>query len=212
MIHSNNLIYSSENVRANHKQSAPFQPNAMFIIYINLKKKKESAFKNHWIYEKTIVEPKQGEKNPQKKSKFILLHERKCVPACWNFYIFVWKVYLIWVLYECVRMSVSMYVRECVWMYCLSLSKFVIFHFSCVASELRLLSCFITSVSFIYILMHFAKQFFKMYHLWKILHIAWINSTTKKRKSFKSPINCMYFIHSDCFYVFFFWMFNLYYL
>lgn len=101
-------------------------------------------------------------------------------------------------------MSVSMYVRECVWMYCLSLSKFVIFHFSCVASELRLLSCFITSVSFIYILMHFAKQFFKMYHLWKILHIAWINSTTKKQKSFKSPINCMYFKHSDCFCVFFF--------
>lgn len=151
-------------------------------ILIFLKKKRIRVQESLNIWENNSWTKTRRKKHPQKESKFILLHERKCVPACWNFYIFVWKVYLIWVLYECVRMSVSMCVRECVWMYCLSLSKFVIFHFSCVASELRLLSCFITSVSFIYILMHFAKQFFKMYHLWKFLHIAWINSTTKKTK------------------------------
>lgn len=117
----------------------------------------------------------------------------------------IWVCTYVYVLYLCVCVSVF---RCIVW----ACPNSLFFSFQFVASELRLLSCFITSVSFIYILMHFAKQFFKMYHLWKILHIAWINSTTKKQKSFKSPINCMYFIHSDCFYVFFFWMFNLYYL
>lgn len=110
----------------------------------------------------------------------------------------IWVCTYVYVLYLCVCVSVF----GCIVWAC---PNSLFFSFQFVASELRLLSCFITSVSFIYILMHFAKQFFKMYHLWIILHIAWINSTTtKKQKSFKSPINCMYFKHSDCFCVLFF--------
>lgn len=192
----------------NLHHSSRMQCLSFILIFL---KKKESAFKNHWIYEKTIVEPKQGEKNILKRNLnlFYCMKENVFQPAGISIYLFekfIWfECYMS--VYVCLYLCVCVSVFGCIVWAC---PNSLFFHFSCVASELRLLSCFITSVSFIYILMHFAKQFFKMYHLWKILHIAWINSTTKKQKSFKSPINCISFI--AIVFMFFFWMFNLYYL
>lgn len=75
------IWYSSENIRANHKPSAPFQPNAMFnckyFFFFFLEKKRRICVQKSLNIEKIIVEPKQKKKIERNLILFYCIWKKK---------------------------------------------------------------------------------------------------------------------------------------